>query len=226
MDYDFLVFLYFCTIVGPALLMAAFYAHIYSVVLKQLRQMVTINGAGGSMLRVLGAARKRDVKATKNLSIIVLFFIICWFPLYTINFVQAYCQKCSVNPSVLNFFIILSHLNSAGNPLLYAYHLTDFRAALRTLLCETRGKDTALQPKRHPVYRIPNSTPKLPHKIFDLETPEQKADESRYRILKAENGSRSSLDSNIDLEVTYRTYGLAHSSPPTPTKPQVIIDPT
>ena len=36
MDYNFLVFLYFATIVFPALLLAAFYAHIYNVILKQV----------------------------------------------------------------------------------------------------------------------------------------------------------------------------------------------
>ncbi|KAG8222639.1 hypothetical protein J437_LFUL011915 [Ladona fulva] len=35
MDYDYLVFLYFATIIFPALLLAAFYAHIYRVVLRQ-----------------------------------------------------------------------------------------------------------------------------------------------------------------------------------------------
>lgn len=33
----FLVFLYFATIIGPATIMAAFYTHIYTVVLKQVR---------------------------------------------------------------------------------------------------------------------------------------------------------------------------------------------
>lgn len=37
MDYDYLVFLYFATIIFPALLIAAFYAHIYRVVVKQVR---------------------------------------------------------------------------------------------------------------------------------------------------------------------------------------------
>lgn len=83
------------------------------------------------MLRVLGAARKREVKATQNLSRIVLFFIVCWFPLYTINCVMAFCPSCEVNDFLMNFCIILSHINSVGNPLLYAYHLKDFRAALK-----------------------------------------------------------------------------------------------
>lgn len=87
------------------------------------------------MLRMLGAAQKREVKATQNLAIIVLFFMICWIPLYTINCILAFCHDCEVDSTFTNFCIILSHLNSAGNPLLYAYHLRDFRAALKNFLC-------------------------------------------------------------------------------------------
>ncbi|KAJ8681357.1 hypothetical protein QAD02_017144 [Eretmocerus hayati] len=170
MDYDYLVFLYFATIIFPALLIAAFYAHIYRVVVKQLQQIVTMNPVKrvkeppppppqqqqssignhnrgkhhhyhhhhhhehGTMLRLLGAAQKREVKATQNLSRIVIFFIICWFPLYTINCINAFCPKCEVSGFLLNACIILSHVNSAGNPLLYAYHLKDFRAALKSFI--------------------------------------------------------------------------------------------
>lgn len=87
------------------------------------------------MLRLLGAAQKREVKATQNLARIVIFFIICWFPLYTINCIMAFCPHCYVNEIFLNFSIILSHLNSVGNPLLYAYHLKDFRLAVKHFLC-------------------------------------------------------------------------------------------
>ncbi|XP_017055812.1 uncharacterized protein LOC108097792 [Drosophila ficusphila] len=163
MDYNYLVFLYFATIITPALLMLAFYTHIYRVIIKQVRQIVTMNPASdlsrrssaavvqvttpgrsghtGTMLRVLGAARKRDVKATQNLSIIVLFFMICWIPLYTINCIKAFCPSCYVEPQLTLFCIILSHLNSAVNPVLYAYHLKDFRAALKNFLLKMMGVD-------------------------------------------------------------------------------------
>ncbi|XP_058443805.1 uncharacterized protein LOC131425725 [Malaya genurostris] len=177
MDYDYLVFLYFATIITPALIMLAFYAHIYRVIVKQLRQIVTMNptgmfssesrrssessriristmkshrcksghGHGGTMLRVLGAAQKREVKATQNLSIIVLFFMICWIPLYTINCIVAFCRDCKIPPTLMLFCIILSHLNSAVNPLLYAYHLKDFRAAMRNLILSILGHDVPNQ---------------------------------------------------------------------------------
>lgn len=139
MDYSYLVFLYLATIILPALFMATSYAHIYTVVIKQIKQMTLLNGGqrGGdspTKLRVLGAARKSEVKATQNLSIIVAFFAVCWMPLYTINCVQAFCDDCPVPAPLMHGCIILSHLNSAGNPLLYAYHLKDFRNAFRSLL--------------------------------------------------------------------------------------------
>lgn len=96
-------------------------------------------GGGGTMLRVLGAAQKREVKATQNLSIIVLFFMICWIPLYTINCIKAFCPACHIDATWTDFCIILSHLNSAVNPLLYAYHLRDFRAALKSLIYKIFG---------------------------------------------------------------------------------------
>lgn len=107
---------------------------------------------GGTMLRVLGAAQKREVKATQNLSIIVLFFIICWMPLYTINCIKAFCPDCYIHEKFTFFSIILSHLNSAVNPLLYAYHLRDFRAALKTFILKMFGIDAPPQPELN--YRL------------------------------------------------------------------------
>ncbi|XP_041977706.1 adenosine receptor A3 [Aricia agestis] len=143
MDYNYLLFLYFATIVTPSVLLAGFYAHIYRVVVKQMSAVVTVEGGQGregTMLRVLGAAQKREVKATQNLAIIVFFFIICWIPLYTINAIKAFMPTLDIPNTLTYFCIIFSHLNSAINPLLYAYHLKDFRAALKGLICVILGR--------------------------------------------------------------------------------------
>ncbi|XP_071532914.1 uncharacterized protein AdoR isoform X2 [Panulirus ornatus] len=79
-------------------------------------------------------ASRREVKAAKSLSIIVLFFMISWFPLYTINCIQAFCTNCRVSEGLMFFTILLSHLNSAINPFLYAYHMKDFRNALKMFI--------------------------------------------------------------------------------------------
>lgn len=92
--------------------------------------------------------RDRDIRATKNLSIIVLFFMICWVPLYTINCINFFCSNCLVDPKLTNFCIILSHLNSALNPVLYAYHLRDFRKALRNAMLRMCGMAVPPEPSR------------------------------------------------------------------------------
>lgn len=97
------------------------------------------NLPSSGMIRMLGVQQRNDVKATQNLAIIVLFFMICWIPLYTINCIIAFRKDFPVNSTFMLSCIILSHLNSAGNPLLYAYHLRDFRAALKTFFCDLLG---------------------------------------------------------------------------------------
>lgn len=114
---------------------------------------------GGTMLRVLGAAQKREVKATQNLAIIVFFFIICWIPLYTINAIKAFMPELDIPNPLTYVCIIVSHLNSAINPLLYAYHLRDFRAALKGLICSVIGRGVALPAAYRP--SVPIGRPAL-----------------------------------------------------------------
>ncbi|KAG8222642.1 hypothetical protein J437_LFUL011918 [Ladona fulva] len=117
------------------------------------------SGGSGTMLRMLGAAQRREVKATQNLAIIVLFFILCWIPLYTINCIKAFCPDCPVEGPLTYFCIILSHLNSAVNPFLYAYHLRDFRAALRAIF----GGDRKRRMQRHKFLHLNDDGPAITH---------------------------------------------------------------
>lgn len=79
----------------------------------------------------------REVKKAQKLFVIVVFFMICWIPLYTSNAIQAICSQClTISANLMDFLIILSHINSAGSPFLYAFHMKDFRMALRRLICK------------------------------------------------------------------------------------------
>ncbi|CAO1413354.1 unnamed protein product [Diamesa serratosioi] len=170
MDYNYLVFLYFTTIITPALILAIFYGLIYKVILKQINKTssssikvstnascrssannhastATSGGSESQMLRLLNSqAQKREVKATQNLSIIVCFFVLCWIPLYTINCVNAFCKSCVIHANWTYFGIVLSHFNSAINPVLYAYHLKDFRGALLRLFKCSQQQDQMYRP--------------------------------------------------------------------------------
>ncbi|XP_052900910.1 adenosine receptor A3 [Anopheles moucheti] len=200
MNYDYLVFLYFLTIVIPAVLLLAFYMHIYRVIVKQRKQILSVNSIdsrfsanlanvedsniaqtmqcskrrtkkdnyNGTMLRVLRAAQNREVKATQNLSIIVLFFMICWMPLHTINCIVAFCPQCHIHAPVMLFVITLSHLNSALNPLLYAYHLKDFRAALKKLILTIFGITPTVPPQAECVNCISTLAQQQQHQHHQL----------------------------------------------------------
>lgn len=130
--------------------------------------------SSGTMLRVLGAAQKREVKATQNLSIIVFFFIVCWIPLYTINATKAFLPEVNIPNALTEFGIILSHLNSALNPFLYAYHLKDFRAALKALICSMLGRGVPIPagyrppvPMRRPALERCNALRERPRVYVD-----------------------------------------------------------
>ncbi|XP_076364658.1 adenosine receptor A1-like [Tachypleus tridentatus] len=171
MDYNFLVFLYFATIVYPSVLMALFYGRIYHVVLKQLRQISVLELTSISSINTVTTsfngeiinpiqdpdqpqmvqkttpksvlvrqANRKDVRKAKKLAIIVVFFIMCWIPLYTVNCVQAFCRDCGPPLWVLDVFIILSHANSSLNPLLYAYHMKEFRDFVKRWRCRCLKK--------------------------------------------------------------------------------------
>lgn len=121
------------------------------------------NLSSGGMIRMLGVQQRNEVKATQNLAIIVLFFMICWIPLYTINCIIAFYKDFHVNSTFMLSCIILSHLNSAGNPLLYAYHLRDFRSALKYFFCNLFGihQESCNLPPR---YLSNYSQSRMPHR--------------------------------------------------------------
>lgn len=80
------------------------------------------------------AATRREIKVTINVFIIVVFFTLCWLPLNIAKSVKILCTTCHVPDILITCGIILTHFNSAVNPLLYAYHLRDFRSAIVKLV--------------------------------------------------------------------------------------------
>ncbi|RWS28373.1 adenosine receptor A2b-like protein [Leptotrombidium deliense] len=170
MNYDFLVFVFFATIVFPAALMAFCYLRIYLIVVRQrdlslddsltktdsenrdssstspdetlkLNWSRKSSSAENTLNIKITKTKKvsysrREVKKARKLAIIMIFFIICWIPLYLVNTLQAFCKHCKVPLWLLDAFIIISHINSAVNPILYAYHMKDFRVAMHRVLCK------------------------------------------------------------------------------------------
>lgn len=73
-------------------------------------------------------ARLRHIKTAKTTAVIVGVFIITWTPLYTINSYLYFCgSNCYCPLWLLHFAIVLSHANSAVDPLMYGFAMRGFR---------------------------------------------------------------------------------------------------
>ncbi|CAG2110464.1 unnamed protein product [Medioppia subpectinata] len=108
-----------------------------SPVLPKSRSMATMKNCSQCVVKPIKLSySRREVKKAQKLFIIVVFFMLCWIPLYTLNTINVFCHDCFKSKPVFDVLIILSHLNSVGSPFLYAFHMKDFREALRRLLCK------------------------------------------------------------------------------------------
>ncbi|XP_063706074.1 adenosine receptor A2a-like [Culicoides brevitarsis] len=87
--------------------------------------------------------KTRELQTTIVLLITVLFFVICWVPLYIIDvFFSFDSQSLSITIETINALIVLRHFNSVLNPFLYAYHMKGFKKALkRKLICCCKKDD-------------------------------------------------------------------------------------
>ncbi|KAM8904581.1 adenosine receptor A1-like [Spinachia spinachia] len=92
-----------------------------------------------SALRTLQETRKAT-----SLFLVLFLFMVCWMPIHIINCVLLFCPRCDVPMSLTLAAILLSHVNSALNPILYAYRMRSFRYALIGIL---RGM-WSFRPKR------------------------------------------------------------------------------
>lgn len=84
---------------------------------------------------------KKEAKTAKTLSLIVLSFIICWLPMTISFFLFSALRDREFSEEILSFAIILSHCNSAIDPIIYAYRIKDVREALKNFLrCQSRNR--------------------------------------------------------------------------------------
>ncbi|XP_010000493.1 PREDICTED: adenosine receptor A3 [Chaetura pelagica] len=135
MRMDYMVYFGFftCTLV-PLLIMSALYIEIFYIIRKKLSQ-----GAAG--VRGARGFYGQEFKAAKSLALVLFLFAISWLPLCIINCISYFCPDCHIPPYLMYLGILLSHINSAVNPIVYACKIKKFKNTylfiLRTyILCK------------------------------------------------------------------------------------------
>ncbi|NWS35119.1 AA3R protein, partial [Polioptila caerulea] len=134
MRMDYMVYFCFftCTLV-PLLIMCALYAEIFYIIHTKLSQGTSVRGAR--------AFYGQEFKAAKSLALVLFLFAISWLPLCIINCISYFYPESQIPPYLMYLAILLSHANSAMNPIVYAYKIKKFKTTyvliLRTyILCK------------------------------------------------------------------------------------------
>ncbi|XP_060755119.1 somatostatin receptor type 5 [Neoarius graeffei] len=89
----------------------------------------------------LGRRRRSERKVTRMVVVIVVAFVLCWLPFYTINIINLifHLPENSVTVGVYFFPVSLTYANSCANPVLYGFLSDNFRQSFRKVLCLCRA---------------------------------------------------------------------------------------
>ncbi|NXF48714.1 AA3R protein, partial [Oceanites oceanicus] len=135
MRMDYMVYFGFFTwTLVPLLIMCALYVEIFYIIRTKLSQ-------GTTSARGTGAFYGQEFKTAKSLALVLFLFAISWLPLCIINCISYFHPECQIPQYLMYLGILLSHANSAMNPIVYACKIKKFKNTylliLRTyILCK------------------------------------------------------------------------------------------
>lgn len=133
-DMSYMVYFnFFGCVLPPLLIMLGIYIKIFTVARKQLHQIELKCSVSNGENHHHGLLQ-REIRAAKSLSIIVGLFALCWLPVHILNCLTLFYSKLEKPSFIMNTAIILSHANSAVNPIIYAYRIQEFRFTFRKIL--------------------------------------------------------------------------------------------
>ncbi|XP_056396627.1 adenosine receptor A1-like isoform X2 [Hyla sarda] len=133
---SYMVYLiFFGCVVSPLITMLVLYARIFLEIRRQIRQIAEW-AVDMSRRRRRRRVLVREFRMATSLFLVVFCFVVCWFPIHILNVIRLFCPQCVVPTDLVLSAVILSHANSAINPIIYVFRMRTFRRAIEaTLSC-------------------------------------------------------------------------------------------
>ncbi|XP_039636911.1 trace amine-associated receptor 13c-like [Perca fluviatilis] len=116
--------------VVPFTVIIALYLRIFAVAVSQARAMRSHITAVKLQLSVTPKAKKSELKAARTLGVLVVVFLICFFPYYTVSL----AGDNWVNASSASYVLFMFYSNSCLNPVIYAFFYPWFRKAVKVIV--------------------------------------------------------------------------------------------
>lgn len=120
-------FNFFGWVLPPLLLMLGIYMEIFYMIHKQLNKKVSTSHTDPNKYY------DKELKLAKSLALVLFLFAVSWLPLHILNCITLFCLKCENSKLLLYIAILLTHGNSAVNPIVYAFRIKKFRIAFQRI---------------------------------------------------------------------------------------------
>lgn len=132
MSMEYMVYFnFFGWVLPPLLLMLGIYAEIFYMIHKQLNKKVM--SSHSDPRRYFG----KELKLAKSLALVLFLFAVSWLPLHILNCITLFTGSQNNlhegRMALMYVAILLSHANSAVNPIVYAFRINKFRSAFRKI---------------------------------------------------------------------------------------------
>uniref|UniRef100_A0A8C5QNX5 G-protein coupled receptors family 1 profile domain-containing protein n=1 Tax=Leptobrachium leishanense TaxID=445787 RepID=A0A8C5QNX5_9ANUR len=125
--------IFFGCVIPPLTVMLVLYARIFLEIRRQIRRISEWE-VDISRRRRRRRIVVREFRMATSLFLVVFCFVMCWLPIHLLNVVRLFCPNCMVPAELILTAVILSHANSAINPIIYVFRMKSFRQAIEATL--------------------------------------------------------------------------------------------
>uniref|UniRef100_A0A3Q1JY04 G-protein coupled receptors family 1 profile domain-containing protein n=1 Tax=Anabas testudineus TaxID=64144 RepID=A0A3Q1JY04_ANATE len=114
---------FLCTL-APLLVMTVLYGFVFCTIRGNLREK-----PGNNFQKQSQNYLKKEKQLAGSLSLVLALFALSWLPLHIMNCVAYFGKENAVPQEAVHVGIVLSHANSAVNPVIYAFKIEKIKTA-------------------------------------------------------------------------------------------------